>query len=196
MIALLSFKTGDLIFFFCAWKSPDRFPTGRGLSRGQAWASRILWARLRLQFWKAEAAKSRALPMAFRPSRAGTTLIPASGWLSLCWRYQHQDGHYFVGDTSVRMAVVLLEIPVSGWTCLSWFVFTLSWMHWLFVSDLHALCYSLPCVTICQPWPIFSSQSIFIPLDPVNSLCLLIPNMTHSISINTLDIELVTLASL
>ena len=57
-------------------KSPDRFPTGRGLSRGRAWASWSLWARLRLQFWKADAAKSQALPMAFRPSRAGTTL----GW--------------------------------------------------------------------------------------------------------------------
>ena len=77
MIASLSFKTGDLIFFFCVWKSPDRFPTGRGLSLGRAWASRSLWAWLRLQFWKAEAAKSRALPTAFRPSRAGTTLAAA-----------------------------------------------------------------------------------------------------------------------
>ena len=57
----MSSKTGD---FVRAWKSPDKFPTGPSL-----------WARLRLQFWKAEAAKSRALPTAFRPSRAGTTLI-------------------------------------------------------------------------------------------------------------------------
>ena len=52
-------------FFVRAWKSPDNYPTGR------AWAGPSLWA---LQFWKAEAAKSRALPTAFRPSRAGTTL--------------------------------------------------------------------------------------------------------------------------
>ena len=77
MIASLSFKTGDLIFF-CAWKSPDRFPTGRGLSRGQTWAGRSLWAWLRLQFRKAEATKTWALPTTFRPSRAGTTLHVSS----------------------------------------------------------------------------------------------------------------------
>ena len=45
-----------------------------GLSRAWAWASPSLWAWLRLQFWKAEATKSRALTMAFRLSQAGTTL--------------------------------------------------------------------------------------------------------------------------
>ena len=46
--------------------------------------------------------------------------IPVSGWLLLCWRYQCQDGHHFVGDTSVRMVITLLEIPVSGWSLLCW----------------------------------------------------------------------------
>ena len=46
--------------------------------------------------------------------------IPVSGWLSLCWRYQCQDGCHFVGDTSVRIDVTLLEIPVSGWLSLCW----------------------------------------------------------------------------
>ena len=34
--------------------------------------------------------------------------IPVSGWLSV---------HHFVGDTSIRMAIALLEIPMLGWMC-------------------------------------------------------------------------------
>ena len=43
---------------------------------------------------------------------------------------------------------------------------------------------------------IFGSMTHFAQLLLIHLPCLLIPNMTHSISINTLDIELVTLASL
>ena len=48
----------------------------RGLSWSRAWAGPGLPARLRLQISKAEAEKCRALPAAFRPSRAGTSLLP------------------------------------------------------------------------------------------------------------------------
>ena len=33
---------------------------------------------------------------------------------------QDQDGHRFVGDTSVRKVITLLEIPAPGWLSLCW----------------------------------------------------------------------------
>ena len=114
MIASLSFKTGDLIFFFCAWKSPDRFPTGCGLSLGRAWAGRSLLARLRLQFWKAEAAKSRVLPTAFRPSRAGTTLVRCAA----LWPCISKSQIYFI-----IFGTTLFRLLPSRWGTLNYFIF-------------------------------------------------------------------------
>ena len=114
MIASLSFKTGDLIFFFCAWKSPDRFPTGCGLSLGRAWAGRSLLARLRLQFWKAEAAKSRVLPTAFRPSRAGTTLVRCAA----LWPCISKSQIYFI-----IFGITLFRLLLSCWGTLNDFIF-------------------------------------------------------------------------
>ena len=132
MITLVSFKTGDLIFFFCVWKSPDRFPTGHGLSRGQAWAGQSLWAWLRLQFWKAEAAKSQALPTAFRPSRAGTTLLQGPSYKLIAalgndfslhrWPYQCYHWHWTLQWKSNERKMKASTMPPKSYTQTTTFV--------------------------------------------------------------------------
>ena len=93
---------------------------------------------------------------------SGDTSVRMAIGMSLHWRYQDQDGHRFVGDTSVRKVITLLEIPASGWSLLCWryqcqdgcrFVGDTSIRMYLFImiciySELDALivCIRLACI--------------------------------------------------
>ena len=165
------------------------------MSRWMSWCNKLDGGDRHVMYWMVEIPVS-GWPLVCRfigDTRIRMVIalleIPVSGRLSLCWRYKSQDGCYFVGDTSVRMAVTLLEIPASGWTCLSWFVFTPSWTHWLIVSDLHTLGYSLPWVLV--GWinlliPELREQGLCVlcALSPLNSVkfCL---NLTYATVIST-----------